>query len=154
MSWGSSESAGDIGLKLIYSDANRPFRLPSDFFAQHAISLSGQLSGLVSPNVVAVGGTFLSVSGNSYSSETGWSGSGGGISTIENKTHLSIYGHAERHKRTIPDVSFNANKWRCRVRCLRPRCGRAVAFGVWWHQLFLTSVGRPDRYRQSGPHAE
>ena len=43
-----------------------------------------------SPNVVAVGGTTLSVSGNNYVSESGWSGSGGGISTIENKPSLSI----------------------------------------------------------------
>src|SRR5262249_33744675 len=37
-----------------------------------------------SPNVVAVGGTVLSVDGSgNYISEAGWSGSGGGLSTTE-----------------------------------------------------------------------
>ena len=51
----------------------------------------------VSPNVLAVGGTTLASDSNSVTgySETGWSGSGGGVSEIMN--------------RSVPDVAFDAD---------------------------------------------
>lgn len=64
-----------------------------------------------SPNVLSVGGTTLNVtSAGSVISETVWSGSGGGISTVEAKpayqqgvvTQSSTF-------RTNPDVSYDAN---------------------------------------------
>ena len=63
-----------------------------------------------SPNVVAVGGTSLTLSGSAYQGETGWSGSGGGISLYESQpsyqqgvvTQSSAY-------RTAPDVAMDAN---------------------------------------------
>ena len=42
-----------------------------------------------SPNVVAVGGTTLTLSGGSYGSEVGWSGSGGGQSALRERAELS-----------------------------------------------------------------
>ena len=64
-----------------------------------------------SPNVVAVGGTSLSVDSQSnYVGETGWSGSGGGISQFEPQP---AYQHGvvtqSTTQRTIPDVSFDAD---------------------------------------------
>ena len=63
-----------------------------------------------SPNVVAVGGTTLSVdvSGN-YQSESGWSGSGGGISTAEQQpAYQSGVVTQSTTSRTTPDVAFDA----------------------------------------------
>ncbi len=53
------------------------------FFA--ATGDDGEPSGYpaFSPNVVAVGGTTLAISGSNYQSESGWSDSGGSLSTIE-----------------------------------------------------------------------
>jgi uncharacterized protein YdeI (BOF family) len=61
-----------------------------------------------SPNVVAVGGTTLTLSGNNYVGETGWSGSGGGQSGYETEPS---YQNAVQHSgwRQIPDVSFDAD---------------------------------------------
>jgi subtilase family serine protease len=60
-----------------------------------------------SPNVLAVGGTTLSLSGSIYNGETGWSDSGGGVSVYESEpsyqSALSFSGRA------APDVSFDAD---------------------------------------------
>ena len=66
-----------------------------------------------SPNVVAVGGTMLTLNpDNSWSSETGWEGSGGGRSYYEDQpvyqqvvpSSMSTVGNVAH--RTNPDVSF------------------------------------------------
>jgi hypothetical protein len=73
----------------------------------------------LSPNVVAVGGTTLTLNGdNSYNSETGWGyqsasagtfiGSGGGISLYESEPAYQL-GVQSTGSRTIPDVSFDAD---------------------------------------------
>jgi hypothetical protein len=72
-----------------------------------------------SPNVVAVGGTSLTLNAdNSYNSETGWGyfdsgagtfiGSGGGISQFEPEPSYQ-QGVQSTGKRTIPDVAFDAD---------------------------------------------
>jgi autotransporter-associated beta strand protein len=64
-----------------------------------------------SPNVVAVGGTslFLDGSGN-YSSESGWSGSGGGISQYESQpAYQNGVVTQSTTQRCIPDVAFDAD---------------------------------------------
>jgi hypothetical protein len=64
-----------------------------------------------SPNVVAVGGTTLTLdaTGN-YLGEVGWSGSGGGVSTVEAQPSFQkgIVTQSTT-KRTIPDVAFDAD---------------------------------------------
>ena len=61
-----------------------------------------------SPNVLAVGGTSLFLNGdNSYSSEAGWDGSGGGVSTFEPKP--AYQAALSYTNRSIPDVSFVAD---------------------------------------------
>jgi hypothetical protein len=64
-----------------------------------------------SPDVVAVGGTSLVLdSSGNYSSESGWSGSGGGISRYEAQpAYQKGVVTQSTSKRTIPDVSFEAD---------------------------------------------
>lgn len=64
-----------------------------------------------SPNVVGVGGTslFTDAAGN-YGSESGWSGSGGGISQFEPLPTYQVGTVTQsRTNRTIPDVSLDAD---------------------------------------------
>ena len=64
----------------------------------------------ISSNVLSVGGTTLNLNGQGYVSESGWSGSGGGISAYESQpsyqngvvTQSTTY-------RTNPDVAYDAN---------------------------------------------
>ena len=65
-----------------------------------------------SPNVLAVGGTSLSIgSNNTYQSEIGWADSGGGISTYESEPAYQ-YGVVPTTvtpaDRAMPDVAFDA----------------------------------------------
>lgn len=67
-----------------------------------------------SPYVISVGGTTLNFTNNIFSSETGWSGSGGGCSLYETATNaqrnFSTYGQVNcLGKRASPDVSLNAD---------------------------------------------
>ncbi len=64
-----------------------------------------------SPNVLAVGGTTLTLNAaNNISSETGWIGSGGGISQFEPQPPYQIgFVTQSLTKRTIPDVAFDAD---------------------------------------------
>ena len=91
------------------------------------------------PNVVGLGGTslFIDLAGN-YSSESGWRGSGGGISTVEAKpsyqSGISIGGS----HRVSPDVAFVAD----------PNTGVAVydSFGTFddpWVEVGGTSASAP-----------
>ena len=91
-----------------------------------------------SPNVVAVGGTTLTLSGNNYVSEVGWSDSGGGQSTCESEPTYQL-GVQTSSYRQIPDVSFDAN----------PATGVAVydsyddGSSTPWVQVGGTSVASP-----------
>ena len=62
-----------------------------------------------SPNVVSVGGTTVTLSGSSYSSETGLANGGGGASAYEPKPIYQFGVTQSSTKRTTPDVSFAAN---------------------------------------------
>ncbi len=64
-----------------------------------------------SPNVVAVGGTTLSVdSSGDYLGESGWSDSGGGISAVESQPSYQTGVVTQSTSfRTTPDVSFDAS---------------------------------------------
>ena len=64
----------------------------------------------MSPNVIGVGGTTLSLtSNNSWSSETTWSGSGGGVSQDESKPGYQSGETASGSKRGSPDVAYDAS---------------------------------------------
>ena len=64
-----------------------------------------------SRNVVAVGGTELHTKGGAYGSESGWSGSGGGVSAYELQPgyQAGVVSDYSTAKRTVPDVSIDAD---------------------------------------------
>ena len=121
MSWGTNEYYGEW-------NSNNLFLTPSGHTNETFIAASGDQGAWsgptypsVSQNVLAVGGTTLSVgSGNTYGSETGWSDSTGGFSGMDNGYNygLSIPSYQVSTLtaaglnygiRTTPDVSFNAD---------------------------------------------
>ena len=109
MSWGGSESSGETAYD---SDFTTPSGHPGVTFLASSGDTGAPVSyPSASPNVVSVGGTSLYLTAqNNYSSESGWSGSGGGISADESQpayqkgvvTQSSTY-------RTNPDVSYDAD---------------------------------------------
>jgi subtilase family serine protease len=121
MSWGTSEFYGE------WNYANL-FNTPAGHNGVTFIAASGDSGAWsgpsfpsVSPNVLAVGGTTLTLgSGNSYGSESGWTYSTGGFSGLDNgfwygfsvpSYQVSTLNSAGLNYglRTTPDVSFNAD---------------------------------------------
>jgi hypothetical protein len=93
----------------------------------------------VSPNVLAVGGTQLTTDGSgNYQSETGWSGSGGGISAFESQpAYQKGVVTQSNSQRTVPDVSYNASS-------NSPYAVyNTTAYGG-WIQVYGTSAGAPQ----------
>jgi hypothetical protein len=130
MSWGtnefSSESFYDNRFDSTYNAA---------FFASSGDDGSGVIWPACSINVVAVGGTTLTLgSGGTFISETSWSGSGGGVSAYEPKpSYQTDYG-LTAPGRSVPDVSYNAN----------PATGFAVYYNGAWTRVGGTSAGAPQ----------
>jgi hypothetical protein len=142
MSWGGSEFSSETSNDASFNYSGVTF-----------VASSGD-SGVtewpaVSPNVVAVGGTSLTAdSTGNYQSETGWSGSGGGISAYENLPGYqpSTYSNGTTTytdtsgKRLNPDVAYNAN----------PNTGYAIYDTVpyygqtGWFEVGGTSAGAPQ----------
>jgi subtilase family serine protease len=84
------------------------------------------------PLVTAVGGTSLYLnSDGSYSSETTWSGSGAGASTVFGKPSYQTVGNGMRD---IADVAYDAD----------PNTGFYVYYGRSWWQVGGTSCGAPQ----------
>jgi subtilase family serine protease len=149
MSRGGGESASETGNDSHFTHAG------TFYTASAGDSGHGVIYPSASPNVIAVGGTTLNgCSGTScagFTSETTWSGSGGGISadeaipTFQSNYTGPVSGAATIRaltgsKRGVPDVSFEAN----------PSTGVSVydstAFegqSGWW-TLGGTSVGAPN----------
>jgi subtilase family serine protease len=137
MSWGSAEFAGETAYDSY-------FTTPNGHSGETFVVSSGDNGApaswpAASPNVLAVGGTALTLSGSTYSHETGWSGSGGGVSKYESEpsyqTPLQTTG-----KRTNPDVAYDAS----------PSTGFAVYDTVsysgqtGWFDVGGTSAGAPQ----------
>jgi hypothetical protein len=82
-----------------------------------------------SPYVVAAGGTSLQLDTNgAYLSETGWSGSGGSISTYESQpSYQKGVVTQSSTRRTVPDVAFDADS----------------NTGVWIYDSFNNPYGGP-----------
>jgi subtilase family serine protease len=108
MSWGSGEFAGQNGYDVY-------FTTPTGHQGVTFVASSGDNGTIeypsTSPNVVTVGGTQLATdTAGNYGGETAWSGSGGGISTLEAQpgyqqgvvTQTSAF-------RAVPDVAYNAS---------------------------------------------
>ncbi len=148
MSWGGSESSSETSFD---ADMTHPGTL---YTASAGDSGHGAEYPAASPDVIAVGGTTLNgCSGTScaFTSETTWSGSGGGISADEPLPGYQssyagpVFGATTIKaltggQRGIPDVSFDAN----------PNTGVSVYDSTryngqsGWFTLGGTSVGAPN----------
>ncbi len=109
MSWGGNE----FGSETSYDSY---FTTPSGHTGVTFIASTGDSSApagypAYSPNVVAAGGTSLSTDSlGNYLSETGWSGSGGGISQVESQpTYQTGIVTQSSSFRTAPDIAFDAD---------------------------------------------
>ena len=131
MSWGAGEFAGE-------NQFDGLFTTPAGHTGVTFVAASGDTGGQTiypstSPNVVAVGGTSLTVSGGTYVRETGWSGSGGGFSSFESEPSYQA-GTQASGRRTTPDVAYNAD----------PNTGVLVVSGGTWYAVGGTSAGAPQ----------
>jgi subtilase family serine protease len=129
MSWGGDEFRNEV-----YSFYENHFVATGiAFFAASGDSGAGVMWPACSPNVVAVGGTTLILdSDGNVISETGWSGSGGGVSAYEPKpNYQNTYG-TPYSNRAVPDVSYNAG------------AGVAVYCEGLWYPIGGTSAGAPQ----------
>ena len=149
MSWGGGESSGETSMDSDFTRAGT-------FYTASAGDSGHQAQyPAASPNVMAVGGTTLNgCSGTScggFTSETTWSGSGGGASAVEPipgyQTSYAgpVFGASTISlltggKRGIPDVSFDAN----------PNTGISIFDSArvqgqsGWFTVGGTSVGAPN----------
>jgi hypothetical protein len=107
MSWGASEYSGENAF-------DSDFTTPAGHQGVTFVASTGDMGapGLYpaySPNVLAVGGTTLTLLNNGgYGSESGWSDGGGGTSVYEPEPAYQA-GVQATGMRTIPDVAFDAN---------------------------------------------
>jgi subtilase family serine protease len=107
-SWGGAEFSGENAYDGHFSQSGVSFFVSSGDAGTPAEYPSA------SPNVVSVGGTTLHFSGGTFTSETGWSGSGGGCSVYETATSaqsgFSEYVNVScAGKRATPDLSLDAD---------------------------------------------
>jgi len=139
MSWGGNEWTGETGYDSY-------FTTPTGHSGITFVASSGDNGSAgapeypsVSPNVLAVGGTQLSTdSAGNYQGETGWSGSGGGISGGESQPSYQRGVVTQTSStRAVPDVSYNAS----------PNSAFAIydtsSYGG-WIQVGGTSAGAPQ----------
>ena len=131
MSWGGAEFRSETSLDTYFSSTS------ITFFASSGDSGTGVSWPAVSKNVVAVGGTTLTLDKTgAFSSEKAWSLSGGGISEYETEpAYQKDYSIAKTNgKRAIPDVSYAAN----------PSHGFSVYHSGKWYVVGGTSAGAPQ----------
>lgn len=105
MSWGGSEFSSEASNDSHFSSGANIV-----YFASSGDTGGKTIYPSVSPDVVAAGGTTLNMSGSTFVSETGWSGSGGGPSAYEARPAfqngiVTIVGS----QRGVPDFSFDAD---------------------------------------------
>ena len=139
ISWGGSEFASETRLDIIFTTP--PGHQGVSFIASSGDSGAPPSYPAVSPNVLAVGGTSLYLNGSSYGSESGWSGSGGGLSAYEAQpSYQKMVVSQSSTQRASPDVAYDAD----------PNTGVSVydSFGTPsgspWLQVGGTSTGTPQ----------
>jgi hypothetical protein len=144
MSWGSSEFSGEASYDSYFTTPSGHSGVT--FFGSSGDSGAGAIWPAISSHVVAVGGTSLTLnSSGNYQSESGWSGSGGGLSRFVSQptyqSGLVIHNGTQvvnaNGERAAPDVSAVAD----------PNTGVAVyssyGFGG-WAQVGGTSDAAPQ----------
>ncbi len=114
MSWGSSEFSSELQYDSLFTTPAGHQNITYIAASGDSGAGSGPDYPSVSPNVLAVGGTTLTISSDgTYVSESGWSGSTGGFSVYETEpsyqtSTLESVG-LSHGVRTTPDVSFDAD---------------------------------------------
>jgi subtilase family serine protease len=109
MSWGGGEFLGE-------GTYDKYFTTPSGHGGVTFLASSGDSGApagypAISPNVVAVGGTTLNLdSQGNFISESGWSGSGGGLSSYESQpAYQKGVVTQSSTRRANPDVAYDSN---------------------------------------------
>jgi subtilase family serine protease len=137
MSWGSNDYSTESSNDSHFNHSGVTFT------ASSGDSGGGVIYPAVSPDVVAVGGTTLNLDGlGNVTSETAWSGSGGGISAYETEPgYQSSYPiPSTSGKRGNPDVAYNADpNTGVGVYDTTPYNGQSG-----WFQVGGTSAGAPQ----------
>jgi subtilase family serine protease len=132
MSWGGGEFPEETTLDTAFKSVSG-----APFFAASGDQGTGVSWPAASPNVIAVGGTSLTLSKNgTFQSETAWSGSGGGMSAYEKMpSYQKSYSIPRAHgMRAIPDVSYDAD----------PSSGFPIIHDGVWRTVGGTSAGAPQ----------
>jgi subtilase family serine protease len=114
MSYGSGEYSGEKSNDSLYTTPSARLVAHSGvtFVASTGDSGAPGEYPAYSPNIVAVGGTSLTLnSNNSYATESAWSGGGGGISTQEPKPsyQTGLAALAGINYRATPDISMDSD---------------------------------------------
>ena len=129
MSWSAGDFGGESGLDSY-------FTTPPGHSSVTFVAASGDQGTLsypaTSPNVLGVGGTSLVTNGNSYSSETAWSGSGGGATVNESEPSYQQVVQSSGDRES-PDVAFDA----------APGSGVSIYVGGSWTAASGTSLSGP-----------
>lgn len=132
MSWGGAEFPEETSLDSHFRSVSG-----AAFFASSGDSGTGASWPASSPNVIGVGGTHLSVTKTgTFTSETAWSGSGGGVSAYEKEPSFqSAYNIPKAvGMRAVPDVSYDAD----------PSSGFPIYHAGKWQEVGGTSAGAPQ----------
>jgi subtilase family serine protease len=132
MSWGGVEFPEEVSLDSHFRSVSGAL-----FFASSGDNGTGASWPASSPEVIGVGGTSLKISSiGALSSETAWSGSGGGVSAYEKEPAFqSAYSIPKSSgMRAIPDVSYDAD----------PRSGFPIYHAGKWQEVGGTSAGSPQ----------
>lgn len=132
MSWGGAEFPEETSLDPHFKSVSGAV-----FFASSGDNGTGASWPASSPDVIGVGGTHVNIASNgAFTSETAWSGSGGGVSAYEKEpTFQSGYKIAKAGgMRAIPDVAYDAD----------PASGFPVYRLGKWQQVGGTSAGAPQ----------
>jgi subtilase family serine protease len=136
MSFSGGEFSTEVGMDKKFTDPIKSVNPGTVFLASTGDNGAPGGYPAYSGNVVAVGGTTLSTdSSGNWLSETGWSGSGGGVSKFEAKP--SYQSSLSYSMRAIPDIALDAD----------PRSGVPVldtyGFGNQYIQVGGTSLSCP-----------
>ena len=139
MSWGANELSGEIGYDATFAG----FAGMGVTFVASSGDSGAPIWPAVSPDVVGVGGTILTLTnlGTSgvYSNETGWSGSGGGVSKYETlpsyQTGLGTTNGPSTTNRNSPDVAYDSGSSNSYV---------LVYDSGNWYGVYGTSAGAPQ----------
>lgn len=132
MSWGGGEFPEEVSLDSHFVSVSG-----AAFFASSGDNGAGASWPASSPNVIGVGGTTIALkSDGTFSKETAWSGSGGGVSAYEKQSdYQKQYSISKSNgMRAIPDVSYDAD----------PNSGFPVIRSGKWMTVGGTSAGAPQ----------